>query len=253
MRFILIILLVTASPLVHAEFIRLLDHEGIGQAYLDDFDEVNLRHEAFDFYLPEGASEDQLVALFVYIHPNDTFAIPDDWKAFCDRNQVALLVPQSLGNNQPIDRRRGVSLLSTLKLLQTQPIDPERVTILGYSGGGRIASVLALGYPDIFSSCIGICGINFSREVTFTHTENPDRYGYFPFDMSKLPEAKARVKFVVITGPGDFRYEYLKRLVSAGYEQDGFQVTLFDLPAFKHQTAGGRELQLAYDAIYGSD
>ena len=51
-------------------------------------------------------------------------------------------------------RREPLAVLAAHNIMHRYPVDPQRVYIGGFSGGGRIALRLALGYPDLFRGAV---------------------------------------------------------------------------------------------------
>ena len=80
-------------------------------------------------------------------------------------------------------------------------VDPRRVYISGFSGGGRVASCLGVAYADIFSGAMPFMGVNFYRDVPAPHGKK-FRLNYLPHK-DLLAIAKKDGRFVLVTGSDD--------------------------------------------------
>jgi len=124
---------------------------------------------AFKLFAPAGF-EGESLPLVVMLH--GCTQDPDDFAAGTRMNELAqgdgffVLYPaQAARSNShkcwnwfsPADQRRGAgepALLAGMvrHVLQTHPIDPDRVYVAGLSAGGAMAAVLAHEYPDLFAA-----------------------------------------------------------------------------------------------------
>jgi len=238
MNHLLVLFVIFFSSLnLFGESLVFKDTDGITENNLGIYKDIDITAESFEFYMPKAAKD---VA-------GDVFSISENWQKFCEKHNVAMLAAQKVGNHQSIYRRVGVSILGLDKVLSDYKIDRDRLYIMGYSGGGRVASMACYFHPDIFKGCLGICGINFHEKVDLTMIEEADEYGYFKYTGKRVDDVKKNVKFAVVTGENDFRYHYLKQVVSAGYQKHDFEVKIFDLPGYGHQLCSDKELELVYE------
>jgi len=68
-----------------------------------------------------------------------------------DSARVVYVAAERGGNAQDVlDRRVPLALLGLAGAQARYAIDPQRVFVGGFSGGGRVASRIAAGYPDVF-------------------------------------------------------------------------------------------------------
>ena len=124
---------------------------------------------AFKLFAPAGF-EGESLPLVVMLH--GCTQDPDDFAAGTRMNELAqaegffVLYPaQAARSNShkcwnwfsPADQRRGsgeAALLAGMvrHVLQTHPIDPDRVYVAGLSAGGAMAAILAGEYPDLFAA-----------------------------------------------------------------------------------------------------
>jgi predicted peptidase len=100
-------------------------------------------------------------------------------------------------------------------------IAQQRIYVSGFSGGGRIASVVATNFPEVFKGAIYNCGVNFWDENT--------------------PESLKLIRnnrFVFITGSKDFNLRDTKRVFKK-YEKAGVeQIKLMVIPHMSHSNPG---------------
>ena len=124
---------------------------------------------AFKLFAPAGFEGDSL-PLVVMLH--GCTQDPDDFAAGTRMNELAqaqgffVLYPAQAARSNahkcwnwfsPADQRRGAGEPALLvgmvrHVLQTHPIDPDRVYVAGLSAGGAMAAILAQEYPDLFAA-----------------------------------------------------------------------------------------------------
>jgi len=124
---------------------------------------------AFKLYSPAGFSGESL-PLVVMLH--GCTQDPDDFAAGTRMNELAQVegffvlypaqAPRSNSHKcwnwfSPADQRRGggePALLAGMvrHVMQTHPVDPDRVYVAGLSAGGAMAAILAREYPDLFAA-----------------------------------------------------------------------------------------------------
>ena len=124
---------------------------------------------SFKLFAPAGF-EGESLPLVVMLH--GCTQDPDDFAAGTRMNELAqaegffVLYPaQAARSNShkcwnwfsPADQRRGAgepALLAGMvrHVLQTHPVDPDRVYVAGLSAGGAMAAILAHEYPDLFAA-----------------------------------------------------------------------------------------------------
>ncbi len=124
---------------------------------------------AFKLFLP-GGLEGEMLPLVVMLH--GCTQDPDDFAAGTRMNELAqeegffVLYPaQAARSNShkcwnwfsPADQRRGAgepALLAGMvrHVMQTHPVDGDRVYVAGLSAGGAMAAILASEYPDLFAA-----------------------------------------------------------------------------------------------------
>ena len=226
------------------------------------------RTEKFSIYIPKGYDPNDTLTkygLIVYVNPVDASiaSAPEGWGPVLDQHKIFLVAPSNVGNNKPDTRRLGMALLSTALMQKYySTIDPSKIYVSGLSGGARIASVLGLNHPNIFHGTIQSCGTNFYKAVPrlaitdkdLESMKNRDKDGPYGLCICSSPnQSKDKVKFVLITGPGDFRHNYILDIYHGGYEAEGFKAKLIDVPGMGHQLCSGQTLDEALTFIETPD
>ncbi len=116
---------------------------------------VDLSKERFSLYVPGGAPPAAGWGLLVFIPPWDDPTRPRIWRPALDRHGLVFVAAERSGNEASIlARRLPLALLAYANVRARLPIDPERVYVGGFSGGGKAALVAALAYPDVFRGAL---------------------------------------------------------------------------------------------------
>jgi len=124
---------------------------------------------AFKLFAP-GGFEGESLPLVVMLHgctqDPDDFAVGTRMNELAQEHGVFVLYPAQAARSNahkcwnwfaPGDQRRGAgepALLAGMvrHVLQTNPVDPDRVYVAGLSAGGAMAAILAREYPDLFAA-----------------------------------------------------------------------------------------------------
>jgi pimeloyl-ACP methyl ester carboxylesterase len=91
----------------------------------------------------------------VFIPPWQEARLPAGWAAVLDAQGMIFVSAAKSGNDENVlDRRIPLALLSAYNMTQRYPINSDRVYIGGFSGGSRVAMRTALAYPDVFRGAL---------------------------------------------------------------------------------------------------
>jgi predicted peptidase len=175
-------------------------------------------------YVPENYDPQKPVGLLVYISPSNSGRIPDDWKALMAQYNLIWIAADNSGNNRAVLHRITYALLANALIERDYRVDVNRRYLSGFSGGGRVASMVAVQYPDLFNGAIYNCGVNFWGDNT------PDSI-----------ERVKRNRYVFITGAKDFNKSDTRRVFHQ-YENAGLeQIKLMVIPFMGHRNPGSRD------------
>ena len=210
--------------------------------------------ERFNIHVPSGYVAGGTYGLVVYMDSSDDpSGPPAGWAAVLDRRKLVFVEPLMAGNGEAVSRRLGLGVMAAREMSRRYDLDPRRFYAAGFSGGARVAAGLGFYRPDLFHGTIQSCGTDFDRKVprVAATQETADRYGsYGELDATAAEDAQARrVRFALITGPGDFRYGNILDLYNGGFAAYGFQAKLFDVPGMTHRPASAASLEAALDFV----
>jgi hypothetical protein len=196
----------------------------------------DLAGESFEVRVPEGEPPERGWGVLAWVSPTAFAGVRrPELQALLDRHRLVWAGADEAGNERPRWDRWGLALDAVWNLRRLYPVDPERVYVAGYSGGGRVASALTMLYPDVFRGGLMVMGTDWYRDLPV-----PDRPGtHWPAPFSRPPRdllrlARERTRWVLLTGERDFN-RLQTRAVDAELREDGFRsVTFLEVPGMSH-------------------
>jgi len=215
--------------------------------------DYNVTNELFQVIVPASQSTNTNTpwGLLVWISPSDEPHIPPDWDAELEKRQLIVVCAYRSGNRrQPVDRFR-LALDATYNTCRRYKVNRDRIYVGGFSGGGRIASMLGVGYADIFRGTLAICGVNFYLPVSDGHGKNwPASYGS---EQSMIQLAQKSGRLVLLTGEHDPNRENTRDLANNGFKLVGFKSVLYlEVPGMNHEIPAVPTLAVAFDFLAGN-
>lgn len=216
----------------------------------------DLAEETFEVYVPDAYVPGAGYGMLVWVSPTPYGGLDrPELQAVLDRHRLLWVGANGSGNGRFTWDRVSLALAAAAAMAELYDLDPGRVYAAGYSGGGRVASGLAMLYPDVFRGALSLFGAHYFRPVPV-----PDRPGaHYPPAFREPPRARlaeilAEGRFVLLTGERDFNRmqtgAYHRAMVAAGFAH----ATLIEIPeaTHYHQLSGG-ELERAVVALDGDD
>ncbi|MGA9572319.1 MAG: PHB depolymerase family esterase [Lysobacterales bacterium] len=174
--------------------------------------------------------------VLVYVSPMDTGEIDSRWRVVMDQQNLIYISANDVGNKIPTIRRMVMANLALKVLAQQYVFDAGRIYVSGFSGGGKVASLLATQYPEVFTGALYICGVYFWKE-----------------DQTPNVERVLENRFVFLTGSKDFNRMQSRR-VQKRYNEAGAQHTrLIIVPGMAHRPPGADYLTEALVFLDGQD
>ena len=193
--------------------------ELIGTESAARFEDMVEADEAIDWeiYVPETYDPDKPAGLMVYISPTDSGRIPTRWQDVMATSNVIWIGANDTGNQVRAARRATFAMVAPAVVAREYRVDAARVYVSGFSGGGRVASMIAPQYPQVFKGAVFICGVN-----------SWDNRG-----SAQLDAVQAN-RYVFLTGTKDFNRRET-RSVHRSYRKAGVKnVLLMDIRGLDH-------------------
>ena len=186
----------------------------------------------WELYVPEAYDPASPAGLLVFISPIDSGRMPGRYQPVMDERNLIWIGANQSGNRVRVARRVSLALLATALADRHFRIDPERVYVSGFSGGGRTASAVAPEYAQIFRGAIYICGVNFwnGRKPALLDRVRDNRY-------------------VFLTGSKDFNRSETRRVHRAYRRADIEDVLLLEVAGMDHSMPPVEDLSTAIDFL----
>jgi len=156
-----------------------------------------------------------------------------------------------VGNDRGVAVRIGLALDAVYNLRQRYALDDHRVYIAGVSGGGKVAEMAAIAFPEVFDGAICCAGANWYKDVAVPGKAN----AAWPATFRKPPApqfvgAREHVGFVLIAGENDPNREPMKAMYDVGFTAEKFKhVTFYEVPGLGHGTPGREWFEKGIDEL----
>lgn len=181
----------------------------------------------------EGAA---LPGVFVYISPSDSGRIDPRWRRVMDEQNLVYIAAHDSGNRVRTNRRMVLAVFALRALDGRFPLDAARLHVAGFSGGGRVASLVASQYPEAFTAALYICGANFWKK---SQTPRVDRV--------------IQNRFVFLTGSRDFNLSDSRRVHQRYLKAGALNSELMIVPGMGHELPDAAWLTRALRYLAGDE
>jgi hypothetical protein len=199
----------------------------------DKIGPYDVTKEKFRVVVPKSFAAGAKWGLLVYINADDSANLPGGYEAALEKRKLLAVSAYKAGNNRNIFDRFRIAVDAAYNLQQKYKLDPTRIYVSGFSGGGRVASMLAVAYADLFSGGIPLCGVNFYTEIP-SEAGKHWPIGYIPVDEA-LAIAKSKGRYVLVTGEKDFNLANTRAVFEHGFKKEGFKMAkLLEVPGLAH-------------------
>ena len=118
---------------------------------------VDPTRETWQMYVPEDYDGSQAYGVLVYVDPRPVAWVPYGWEGQLKAHKLIFVAANKSGNRESVDGRRiPLALTGLVNVEARYRIDPARMYVAGFSGGGVTASRIAAAYSDVFTGAIYI-------------------------------------------------------------------------------------------------
>jgi predicted esterase len=202
--------------------------------------EYTVADESFEVVVPEGCSATSPYGLFVWISPGRSGS-PQEWLTVLERHKLIWISPNNAGNNRHFLVRIGLALDAVQNAKAKYAVDPKRIYVSGFSGGGRVSSMVGLTYPDVFTGAMPMMGCNFYRPLPAGGNKVFPASAGKPID-ALFAQAK-RLPFVLVTGERDPNQPQTKANHGAFLRDRFTHVTYIEVPGIGHDMPDAQWLE----------
>ncbi len=186
----------------------------------------------FQAYIPPSYSADNPPGIMVFVSPARRAGPPRIWIDVLEQKNLIWVGVNKSGNAQDTAERIIEALASLKFATDRYNVDPRRVYLSGFSGGGRITSIMARFYAATFNGYIYFAGVN----------------SWGP-ELPEQLELMKRNRFVFLTGSHDFNRVETKQ-VHREYLEEGFERTkLMVINGMRHQLPKAPGFEEAIDFL----
>jgi poly(3-hydroxybutyrate) depolymerase len=198
--------------------------------------DYTLAEESFEVYVPPDYTEQTPFGLLVFIMPGGRGGAPENYRALLDKYHLIYVGPNKAGNDRVVGPRMALAIDAAANMRARYKIDPNRVYVSGISGGGRVASMLGVGFPDVFRGGFYIIGCNFYHDEKAAEPDHFFKRSYNVPPAKFYNMARKQSKHVFLTGDNDGNREQTEIYYKA-FKRDGFEhITYLQVPGMGHQS-----------------
>lgn len=205
--------------------------------------------EKFDIIVPKKYKKGDPHGLFIWVSPSPAPSISPEWEAVLAEKKLIFVGAHNSGNNREVFARMRMAVDANDNMRELYDIDDKRVYVSGFSGGGRVASMLGVTYADMFTGAIAFMGVNFYTDIVTLDKSEVFEARYIPHEeIAAL--AKDQCRYVLVTGEKDFNLKNTSAVFENGFKKEGFKaVELINVPGQGHQPPKAEWLKKAIEFL----
>jgi predicted esterase len=158
-----------------------------------------------------------------------------------ERHKLIWISPNNAGNSRHFLVRMGLALDAVQNAKAKYAVDTKRIYVSGFSGGGRVSSMLGLTYPDVFTGAMPMMGCNFYRQLPAGDNKLFPASAGKPID-TLFAQAK-RLPFVLVTSERDPNRPQTKANHDAFLKDRFTHVTYIEVPGIGHNMPDAQWLE----------
>jgi poly(3-hydroxybutyrate) depolymerase len=116
---------------------------------------------SWQVHVPESYSAESPPGIVVYVSPTQSGTIPQGWSSVMDEHNLIWISADKSGNRVDVSRRILKAVLALHAIQQDYVLDNTRTYVAGFSGGGKVSSMISTEYANTFDGGLFICGVTF--------------------------------------------------------------------------------------------
>ncbi|MFI4896711.1 MAG: hypothetical protein ACIARR_02680 [Phycisphaerales bacterium JB059] len=197
--------------------------------------------------LPAGYDPARPAGVGGWVSPSETWRMPGHFFGTLDEHNLIACGVDNAGNFRKTRDGTTHGIVDRLQLmfdvLQTVrsrfEVDDDRVYITGFSGGGRVSSILTCTFPEVFRGAAPIVGLDSYAPATVE--EGKYVPGRFPKPRGARWKLLTTRRIWALTGSRDFNRVEMQARVER-MVADGLPVRLHTTPGMKHEEMPAEEV-----------
>ena len=183
---------------------------------------------SWEVFVPANYDPAKPPGVLVFINSRDSGTIEAEWKTVMEHTNLIYIGANESGNQIDVPKRVAYAVLAPRVIINSHEVDLQRIYVSGFSGGSRVASMVATEYNRIIKGAVYNSGANFWGE-------------------SALPRYREMInqRYVFITGTEDFNLEDTREVYQA-YQDAGIKNSmLMVIPGMAHKRPTAADLEAA--------
>lgn len=189
----------------------------------------------WEIYVSEKYDPSKPPGIMVYVSPQNQIKTPSGWMDVMEDANLIWVAAQMSGNDILSQKRIMMAVLALPLIQDRYSVDTSRLYISGFSGGGRIASIVTANFPQLFSGAVYNCGVNFWGDISSAE-----------LDLIK------KKRFVFITGTDDFNLQDTKSVYYKYKAADVKNIKLMVINRMGHENPKRNKFAQAINFLDGS-
>ncbi len=130
-----------------------------------NYNGVDLESQEYEVILPSDYDPSKQYGLITYINATNAGTPKNAWRPVLEELDVIWVGGKDINNSTSTTYRRGAAMMGAFRATELYNIDPDRIYVMGSSGGSRTAMALGFMRPDFFTGVISNVGIVFPEDL----------------------------------------------------------------------------------------
>ncbi len=191
---------------------------------------------SWSVHVPESYDPTRPAGLLVYISPTNRGWMPRAWSSVIDEKNLIWIAADDAGNRVPVARRMVLATVAPGIIQESYAIDPDRIYLSGFSGGGKVSGMVAPEFAHTFRGAIYVGGAAF-----WARDEHP-----------YIDQIRDN-RYVFVAGDSDFNLELTER-IHHRYRGAGVEhIKLMIIRGMGHDTPGKSDFRRAIEFLDARD
>jgi predicted esterase len=201
-----------------------------------------LARESFRLRLPRKYDGALAAGVLIWVDARPEADLPQELFAAADEGQFILACPRNAPNQRPVADRYQVALDALACVERSFLIDPRRVYVSGFSGGGQISTHLWACMPDVFTGAVPTVALASYQNVIV----GPGKMwqGTIGKPTPGLLKQVGGHRCAAVTGNADFNHDIILEVAKL-WTADGLAMRVFDYPGLGHEVPSADQMREA--------